>query len=162
MNMQNRTVRIPIWSGELGTLQTMQMMRSLALESLNSRRLVNLASKFFAKPDVLNSVEKFLRSKFQYVDEKVETLVTPDYMLQGLEINGQLRGDCDDISTLHAAILTALEIKTRFVAIRSVHDNPNYDHVFIEAYNGSDWIIYDMTVKPGTILEWYSRIVVNV
>jgi transglutaminase-like putative cysteine protease len=140
----------------------MQLMRSLVLESLNSKRLVSLASRFFAKPDVLKSVESFLRNKFQYVDEKIETLVTPDYMLQGLEINGALRGDCDDISMLHAAILTALDIKVRFVAIRSVQNNPNYDHVYMEAFNGSDWVLFDITVPPGTPIEWFARIAVNV
>lgn len=137
-------------------------MRSLVLESLNSKRLVKLSARFWLQPDVLHRIEIFLRSKFHYVDEKIETLLTPDYMLQGLEITGVLRGDCDDISILHAALLTCMEIKTRFVAIRSVQDNPNYDHVFIEAWNGKDWILYDITVPPGTPIEWFSRVAINV
>lgn len=137
-------------------------MRSLVLQSLNSKRLVKLASRFWFKPDVLQSVETFLRSRFQYVDEKIETLVAPDYMLQGLEINNALTGDCDDISVLHAALLTCMDIKVRFVAIRSNQDDPNYDHVFIEAWNGTDWLLYDITVPPGTRIEWFSRVAVNV
>jgi transglutaminase-like putative cysteine protease len=111
---------------------------------------------------VLQSVEAFLRRRFQYVDEKIETLVSPDYMLQGLEITGAIRGDCDDISTLHAAILTCMDIKVRFVAIRSRQDDPNYDHVFMEAFNGTDWVLYDITVPPGTPIEWFSRVAINV
>jgi hypothetical protein len=107
-------------------------------------------------------VEKFLRSRFQYVDEKIETLLVPDYMLQGMEITGALRGDCDDISVFHAAILTAMDVKVRLVAIRSVQSNPNYDHVFIEAFNGSEWILYDITVPAGTPIEWFARVAINV
>lgn len=160
--MQNRAQTTPIWTGELGTLQTLQLMRSLVLQSLNSKRLVRFASKFWFKPDMLQSVETFLRSRFQYVDEKIETLVAPDYMLQGLENTGAIRGDCDDISTLHAAILTCLDIKVRFVAIRSRQDDPNYDHVFMEAFNGTEWILYDITIPPGTPIEWFSRVAINV
>lgn len=137
-------------------------MRSLVLQSLNSKRLVRLAQIFWSRANVLQGVESFLRSKFQYVDEKIETLVAPDYMLQGLEITGSLRGDCDDISVLHAAILTCMDIKVRFVAIRSKQEDPNYDHVFIEAFNGKDWILYDITVPPGTPIEWFSRVSVDV
>lgn len=144
----------------------MQLMRSLVLQSLNSKKWVSFVSRFWLKADStierLRYVESFIRDKFQYVDEKFETLLTPDYMLQGLEITGALRGDCDDISVFHAAVLTIMDIKVRFVAIRSVQSNPNYDHVFIEAFNGSDWILYDITVPQGTPIDWFSRVAVNV
>jgi transglutaminase superfamily protein len=140
----------------------MQLMRNLVLQSLNSKKLVSLASRFWLKPNPLQSVESFLRSKFIYVDEKIETLVAPEYMLQGLEMTGTLRGDCDDISTLHAALLTCMDIKTRFVAIRSTQTDPNYDHVFIEAFDGIKWIPYDITVPAGTTIEWFSRVDANV
>lgn len=141
-------------------------MRSLVLQSLNSRKLVSFVSGFWLKADStkdrLRYVEAFLRSRFQYVDEQIETLLVPDYMLQGMEITGAIRGDCDDISTLHAAILTAMYIKVRLVAIRSEQSNPNYDHVFIEAFNDSDWELFDITVPKGTPIQWFSRVAINI
>jgi hypothetical protein len=92
----------------------------------------------------------------------METLVTPEYMLSGLEVNHHLTGDCDDISMFHAALLVILGFKVRFVAIRSVQDNSNFDHVFIEVQNGHDWMLYDETVPSGTPIEYFARIVMNI
>lgn len=146
----------------------MHLMRNLVLQSLNSKRLCSLAAKLFLRSrrwtptEQVNVVDSFLRSKFIYTEEKIETLVSPDYMLQGLERTGVLRGDCDDISMLNAAILTCMDIKVRFVAIRSEQSNPNYDHVFIEAFNNIIWVDKDLTVPLGTPLEFFSRITVDI
>ena len=114
------------------------------------------------KTRLLTLVDKFLRDKFIYIDEKIETLQHPDYMLQGLEISGVLRGDCDDISTLHAALLTALGVPVRFVAIRSIKEDPNFDHVYIEANDGNEWIMYDITLSLGTIINYFGRVAIQV
>lgn len=137
-------------------------MRNLVLESLNSKRLCNLASRLWITGTPIKSTDDFLRSKFIYTEEKIETLVAPEYSIQGLEQNGVIRGDCDDISILHAALLTCMDIKVRFVAIRSTKEDANYDHVFIEAFDGVEWILHDITVPRGTPIEYYSRIAVNV
>jgi transglutaminase-like putative cysteine protease len=114
------------------------------------------------KTRLLTEVDQFLRSKFIYVDEKIETLQYPDYMLSGLEMSGVLAGDCDDISTLHAALLTALGFPVRFVAIRSVKEDPNFDHVYIEVNNNNEWIMYDITLQLGTIVNFFGRLAVQV
>jgi transglutaminase-like putative cysteine protease len=106
----------------------------------------------------MNSVDDFIRSKFIYMPEQIETLVTPDYMLSGLEVNNHLTGDCDDISMFHATLLTCMGIKVRFVAIRSMQENPDYDHVFIEAHDGNEWRVFDATVPPDTRMEMFGRI----
>lgn len=142
-------------------------MRRLVLESLKSPRLASVATLLYTKSfstgmQLLKDVDSFLRSKFVYMDEKIETLQTPDYMLTGLEMSGRLVGDCDDISTLHAAILTALGFEVRFVAIRSVKENSDYDHVYIEANHNGDWVMYDLTLPLGTEIEYFSRVAIGV
>lgn len=113
-------------------------------------------------------VDDFIRSKFVYMHETIETLLTPDYMISGLEVTNHLVGDCDDISTLHAAILTCMDVKVRFVAIRSTYEDQNFDHVYIEAYdgkngkNGKDWQLFDATVQRGTVIESFARINMNI
>jgi len=114
------------------------------------------------KKKMLTFVDDFLRSKFIYVDEKIETLQTPDYMLSGLDMSGLLAGDCDDISTLHAALLTALGFQVRFIAIRSFREVSDFDHVYLEANNNGEWIMYDITLPLGTQVEYFGRIAIQV
>lgn len=111
---------------------------------------------------LLASADEFLRSRFVYADESIETLQHPEYMLNGLEMSGRLVGDCDDISTLHSALLTCMGFKTRFVAIRSTFADPNYDHVYIEANNDGAWIPYDITLPLGAKIEWFARLTIAV
>lgn len=143
------------------------MMKSLVLESLKSSRLAKLATNLYMQSptdslNLLTNVDKFLRSKFDYQDEKIETLQYPDYMLTGLEMSGRLVGDCDDISTLHAAILTALGFRVRFIAIRSFRENSNFDHVYLEVNLNDKWIMYDITLPLGTTVEYFGRIAIQV
>lgn len=141
-------------------------MRSLVLASLKSSKLCKLASSFWIKSldraILLKSVDEYIRRYFIYTPEKIETLVTPEYMLSGLEINHRLMGDCDDISMFHAALLTCLGFSVRFVAIRSVQENPDFDHVYIEVRHQGEWILYDETVPMGTPIEFYARIVMDI
>lgn len=111
---------------------------------------------------LLSNVDQFLRSRFVYADEMIETLQTPEYMLSGLEMSGRLIGDCDDISTLHAALLTAMDFKVRFVAIRSNDNALDYDHVYIEVNDGNDWIVYDVTIPLGTEINYFRRLAIQV
>lgn len=114
------------------------------------------------KRELLKTVDQFLREKFVYASEMIETLQHPDYMLGGLEMSGRLVGDCDDISTLHAALLTALGFQVRFVAIRSLKQDINFDHVYIEANHNGEWIMFDITLPLGTIIDYFGRIAIPV
>lgn len=112
--------------------------------------------------ELLKTVDDYLRKRFIYADEIIETLLTPDYMLSGLEMSGRLVGDCDDISTLHAALLVALGYQVRFVAIRSIRENTNYDHVYVEALHAGQWFMYDITLPLGTKIDYFGRIEIKV
>jgi transglutaminase-like putative cysteine protease len=122
----------------------------------------SLWNKDITGQKTLYIVDEYIRRYFIYTPEKIETLVSPEYMLSGLEINHRLTGDCDDISMFHAALLTCLGVSVRFVAIRSVQSDPDYDHVYIEALNNGNWVLYDETVPSGTPIEYFARIVMNV
>jgi len=111
---------------------------------------------------LLENVDRFIRDKFTYSDEKIETLQHPDYMLKGLEVYNRLIGDCDDITMLHAALLIALGFQVHFVAIRDKHEDPNFNHVYLETENNGDWIMYDITLPLGTQVEYFGRIAVMV
>jgi len=111
---------------------------------------------------LLTAVDEFLRSRFIYAGEAIETLQTPDYMLEGYRNSGRFVGDCDDISTLHAALLVALGFKVRFVAIRSIKEQTSFDHVYIEVNLNGDWIMYDVTIPLNTTVEYFGRLAIQV
>lgn len=138
-------------------------MRKLVLDSLTVPIVCNTASHIWQSGKPLIQTDKFLRDRFVYTDETIETLQAPDYMLNGLKMSGVLRGDCDDITTLHAALLTCMGIKVRFVAIRSTFEDPNFDHVFLEAFDEfASWMPYDITLPLGTEINYFGRLTVQV
>lgn len=116
----------------------------------------------FYHPNIVGLTDQFLRNHFTYIPENVETLLTPEYMLNSLENTGRVSGDCDDISVLQAAIYKCMGFRVRFVAIRSDPDNTNYDHVFSEIHNGENWIIYDLTLPLGFKIDYLSRVTIEV
>jgi hypothetical protein len=83
-------------------------------------------------------------------------------MLNGLEMNNALTGDCDDITTLHAGLLLALAFPVRFIAIRSTFTDPNFDHVYLETQHQNQWIPFDITIPKGTEIHWFGRLTVQV
>ncbi len=144
------------------------MMRTLVLDSLQSVKLAKLATMLYMKSptnkrQLLSIVDGYLRDRFIYQSEAIETLLYPDYMLNGLEISGHLVGDCDDISTLHAALLTVLGFPVRFVAIRSTYTDPNFDHVYIETkFDNEDWIMFDITIPLNSTVDYVGRLTIPV
>lgn len=135
----------------------------VANEAQTSQKLCNLIMSLpFFDPNIVVIVDKYLRDHFNYMPENIETLVAPEYMLTGLENNGVMAGDCDDISTLQGAIYKCLGIPIRFVAIRSNRDNPNYDHVFSEVRVNNTWVAYDITLPLGFNIEYVQRVSMEV
>lgn len=82
-----------------------------------------------------------------------EIIREPEFMLNDLSRLGYMEGDCDDVSTLYAAFIVGLGYPARFVAIRYTPENPNFEHVFTQAYAGGIWKTFDGTIAPGTTLQ---------
>jgi len=81
----------------------------------------------------------FVQNDVRYTQDitDVETLQTPVVTL------GNLAGDCDDKSTLLAALLESVGHPTRFQAIGLTRTA--IDHVYVETRLGADWIALDST-----------------
>lgn len=143
-------------------------MRLLVLESLLCPKLVKVATSIWYDSNktpraLIDAVENYLRRSYIWKADEVngipmEAIQTPEWMIQGREQTGHFVGDCDDISTLEAAILTAMGIQCRFVVIRSKPDTMVYDHVFVEALADGRWIVSDITVPKDTIHKFYQRL----
>lgn len=115
----------------------------------------------------LDGIESFVRGRFAYRDEEEEIVRDPRFMLadMGRVDRGrvvQLEGDCDDVATFYAAAVVAIGKAARFVAIRYKFDNPNFEHVFTQAYDGKHWVTLDATVPAGTPMHWIESMIEDV
>lgn len=107
--------------------------------------------KFALEFQTLAEVDGWIRAHFRYRDEREEILRTPEFMLNDALVRlGYLEGDCDDVSMFYAAVFKAMGARARFVAIRYTPNNPNFEHVFTQAYDMAVWQSFDATVPPGT------------
>lgn len=97
----------------------------------------------------ISALHAFVRDGVRYVKDVngIETLQTP---IKTLEIR---QGDCDDKSTLLAALLESVGHPSRFVAV-ALNGGP-YSHVLVETRIGNRWIPLETTenVAPG----WYPK-----
>lgn len=101
--------------------------------------------------DPVQALDSFVRAVYRYRDEDREIVRTIPHMLEFFEENGILEGDCDCISTFNASATTALGFPSRFVAIRTDQFDPEFLHVFSEAWDGFEWRRLDPTVPPSVV-----------
>jgi hypothetical protein len=138
-------------SGEAGTRETLKLMSKLvkAEKSALPIRLLALdLVKRNGQKDYTGEVLKihqFVRDHIRYVRDVrgVETLQTPTKTLE----LGQ--GDCDDKSTLTAALLESIGHPTRFIAVGFAPGS--FSHVLLETKIGNKWVPVETTepVKLG-------------
>lgn len=143
-------------------------MKQLVLRvGLRSQQLNKIAQRVFISSngmalDIIDRIDRMLRIAYQYVPERIEIIQSPDYMADMFAKYGKFVGDCDDASIMVSALLTLLEIPNRFVAIQSDRQSNEFDHVYVEAYDGTVWIPIDLTVDPDTKHVFYKRLEVPV
>lgn len=105
--------------------------------------------------------DRWIRGHFRYRPEGVEVVRTPEFMLEEYQRTGYFEGDCDCVSVFYATVIKILGYRVRFVAIR-YSDPSEFQHVFVEYYNGSQWVRVDPTAPFGTIHVELDRMVENV
>jgi transglutaminase-like putative cysteine protease len=99
-------------------------------------------------PGEVRDIHAFVRDGIRYVKDVrgVETLQTPEKTLE----LGQ--GDCDDKSTLVAALLESIGHPTRFVAVGF---NGQFAHVLVETKIGTKWVAVE-TTEPVAV-GWFPK-----
>lgn len=148
-------------------MATLQLMRELILKRYQNEDFITLGMQLHrlssdkSRESLIQTVDNWIRKRYRYESEYVETLRDPQYMYDALSQNGLFVGDCDDVSMMLATIYKAMGIRVRLVALKSVPD-PDFDHVLVEAYDGVTWWVVDPTVTQELRHEDYGRMVVNV
>lgn len=134
-------------SGASGVRATLALMSRLVKRSKKSWPVRELAQRLVRELGQKNYIAEvkalhaYVRDHIRYLKDVrgVETLHTPEKIIE----LGQ--GDCDDKSTLLAALLESIGHPTRFVAIGSTPGR--YSHVYVEAQIGPKWIALETTER---------------
>lgn len=140
--MESRVMSIA--HGPQGTRETLVMMAALAHEAQSSETFRAFA-RWIKSVAEINALRRF----YVYTPEEVETLYAPEINLRHFIEHGSLIGDCDDISTFLAAIFLFHRVPSRFVAMRTKRNDPDFYHVVVEAFLGDNWKRFDLTVPPA-------------
>lgn len=147
--------------GTTGILQTAHLMRKLVHEYKSDPEIREKALGLVAHLPPKDSVAEitvifnYVRDCIRYVGDiyDVETLHTPPEVIR----IGQ--GDCDDKSTLLAALLESIGFQTAFKI--TAHSGPDYEHVYVFVRGGPQGVAmhldptepYDAGWEPPFILR---------
>jgi len=152
----DRTVTLAeLPSGKAGTVTTLKHMRDFVHAAIRnpSQRIRNKALEIFSVRGVpprawykeICALARFVRDEIRYVKDPVgvELVQTPEATLE----IGQ--GDCDDKSTLLAALLMATGHPAKFIAV-GMGGGP-LSHVLVQAKCGAGWLPLETIIQkePG-------------
>ena len=144
-----------IQDGPEGTAQTLRIMVQLARQGRRDPGVMQLARQLVAtlpqydRVGEIKALHAFVRDHIRYTNDpkNVELVQTPRATLE------MKTGDCDDKSTLLAALLESIGRPARFAAIG--FPPGGYSHVLTEVQNGKGWMPLE-TIK-NVEAGWYPK-----
>lgn len=91
-------------------------------------------------PDAVSLASKLrawlqLHAIFTPDPDNVELVRTPVEQLRQIAYSGTMRGDCDDVATLGAALAKALGLRVRFVVLGFDGVGGAFQHVYAQLYD---------------------------
>jgi len=161
----SQEARVPVrqrWlpGGDVGVLQTVNAMRDVVRASLAAPvvRLTAEAAVEGATDPVTQwrLLRNWLATHTQFLADppNLELVRTPVEQLRRIARDGIMRGDCDDVATLAAALTLALGRPARFAVLGFFQPGPAtpYRHIFTEMQTAPDvWRDFDVTRRPGSL-----------
>lgn len=132
-------------NGEAGTRETLNLMGGLVRKYKTAKAIRELALVISLNVPAKNwpreaaAVQTWVRANIRYTKDVsgVETLQSP---IQTLRLR---QGDCDDHSTLTAALLEAIGHPTRFIAVG--FSAGRFNHVLTQTKIGPNWLAVETT-----------------
>jgi Transglutaminase-like superfamily len=143
--------KFKIGDGDAGILATVRMMQSVTFgpEGVGNVRVRGAALDAIRGTqrgmDEITSVFQWVKDHIEFRGEYAETIQTPFVTLQ------LGAGDCDDHSTLLAAMLESIGFETRFNTISTGGNPDEFSHVFAEVKERGTgrWLAIDSTVRSS-------------
>ena len=144
----------PIPDGDAGVTRTVQIMKALTygrggVRSPEVRYAALLAVRETERGMAeIDAVLDWIKRNIEFRGEHGETLQEPRITLRFRA------GDCDDQSTLAAAMLSSLGFPVRFRTVAMKDDQGEFSHVYLEVFHreSKQWLSVDPTVAhswPG-------------
>ena len=97
-------------------------------------------------------VHQFAKDHMQYVADtaNIEEITSPAIHAKRFLSSGTSWGDCDDFSTLQAALLKSVGVSVRFVVVASPRNGGQFDHVRLDAFTQRGWLPLESTIKNSS------------
>lgn len=143
---QLETVAIP--EGSAGTRRTLKIMAALAKQARKDEIIRDTAKNLVMTCGAgdyrgeVNECFVFVRDHIRYLMDTVG-MERVAYPVETLRARA---GDCDDKSTLLAALLESIGHPCRFVAVGYTHPG-DFEHVYVETRIGKDWVPCETTLN---------------
>jgi transglutaminase-like putative cysteine protease len=144
---------VPVPDGDAGIAATIREMEKLVYGAKGVKSWAVRQAAIEAVRGVergqheIDSVFHWVRDHIEFRGEYSETLQSPEATLR------LGAGDCDDQSTLQAALLASLGYRTRFRTVAMRDDPEEYSHVYLEVLDAGHWTPLDTTVQ-GSYPGW--------
>lgn len=152
-------------SGRAGAFHTIKVMRDFVKKTRIDPVIIDAATSIiFLTPQrdqsaEVNALFEFVRDDIRYVRDVVglETVADPRIVLRrGV-------GDCDDQSTLLAALAESVGYPARFV-MAGYRAPGVFEHVYVQLLVRGEWLDADPTengplgwAPPGAVTIWYEK-----
>lgn len=144
--------------GDAGILMTVAEMRRLANRAAPSIRAIaqQAAGGATDATDQWHNLRDWLTIHTQFTPDPDDTELvrTPIEQLTRIAQSGVMRGDCDDVATLAAALTKALGRRARYVVLGFIEPGPAtpYRHVYAEMLTAPDvWRDFDVTRRKSSL-----------
>lgn len=129
--------------GEIGNLQTVEIMRKVAHARCGHSKVRELAlaivrhsgAKSQNYIDEAVAIGRFVQSRVRYVRDArgIEQLHDPLTMIDQIT-TGTSQGDCDDMSLLIATLLLSIGHAPRFAIVKYKAGSPTFNHIYVVVY----------------------------
>ncbi len=139
-------VQVP--GGLAGTMTTLDAMRAMVRTARTDPRIISAAVGItWLTPEkqsahAARALYEYVRDGVRYVPDvhQTETLAYPVVTME------RRVGDCDDQSTLLAALLESIGVPTRFI-LAGYAGNREFEHVYLQCLIDDQWIDCDPTER---------------
>lgn len=136
-----------------------ELTREAQLDPITRATAVNLIGRSRHPIDFAARVTRWVRRRMLLIDEPVEMLHRPEWVLGEMARARRVVGDCDDAAMLAGALVTALGIPVAYVATWDP-ETPEDGHViFAAADPDGQWFEFDPTSPARVPADWAREVV---
>lgn len=137
--------RVPTLNGAAGVFHTLRVMRAYVDASKTDPRILNAAISVIYLQSEKDAFHE-ARALFEYVRDTiryVQDVVGIESLSDPITTLSRQVGDCDDQTTLLAALLESVGYPTRFVV--AGYSSADFEHVYLQVLVNGQWIDADPT-----------------